>query len=301
MLKPPEREAAELGSLRILNTEPGRFSPAARAALQRLGDVTEVEADRDYLLAEVTDFHVLLIGLRNTIDARIIQRAERLMCIVSPTTGTNHIDVGAAQQKGIEILSLYGETQFLKGITATAELTWALLLSLVRKVSAAHVSVLEAKWQRDLFYGHELKGKTLGIVGYGRLGSMVAIYGRAFGMSVVAFDRHNGAGHTAEVSFLGLREVLERSDVVSIHLPLADDTRGLFSSERFEEMKPGSILINTARGEIVDEKALISALAGGKIAGAAVDVLAQETSLDPPSARHHLSSMRSTATPSSSR
>lgn len=280
-MKPSERETVPDGSFRILNTEPGRFSEAARAALRRLGDVAEVEADREYLLAHVADFQILLIALRNTIDAQIIRRAEQLLCIVTPTTGTNHIDCVAARQNGIEVLSLHGETEFLRGITATAELTWALLLSLLRKVPAAHASVLEAKWQRDLFYGNELKGKTLGILGYGRLGRMVATYGRAFGMSVVAFDRHGGSGLAAEANFLGLREVLERSDVVSIHLPLTDETRGLLCRERFEEMKPGAILINTARGEVVEEKALIVALTNGKIAGAAMDVLAQETSLDP--------------------
>jgi D-3-phosphoglycerate dehydrogenase / 2-oxoglutarate reductase len=264
----------------ILNTEPGRFSPRARAALRSVGRVDEIEADRPYLLDNVAKYDVLFIALRNLIDSTILDRAKRLKVIVTPTTGTNHIDVGALSSRGIALLSLEGETAFLNNITATAELTWGLLLSLARKIPAAKESVLGGRWARDHFCGMELRGKTLGVVGYGRLGKIVAQYGEAFRMVVVAFDRTLGSRSTG-VQFLRLDDLLRLADVVSIHLPLSQETRGLFDDGRFQAMKPGAVLINTSRGDIIDEQAMLSALDRGDLAAAAVDVLTDETSLDP--------------------
>jgi D-3-phosphoglycerate dehydrogenase / 2-oxoglutarate reductase len=264
---------------RILNTEPHRLSSAARAALAALGAVTEVEADRAYLLRHIGEFDVLFIALRNMIDGQMLMQARRLRYIVTPTTGLNHIDTDAAQRHGVEVLSLRGETQFLRDITATAELTWGLLLALIRSIPAAHSDVLAGHWRRDEFKGTELKGKTLGIVGCGRLGSMVAEYAQAFRMNVLAFDRHPEPRDG--VRFVALDELLTSSDIVSIHLPLAHDTRAFLGREQFAVMKPGAVLLNTARGEIVDEGALVDALESGRIAGAAVDVLTLETSHDP--------------------
>lgn len=265
---------------RILNTEPRRLSEGARQALRALGEVTEIEADRELLTAHVGEYQVLFIALRNTIDREILDRAKALRCIVTPTTGVNHIDMATAAARGIDVLSLRGETRFLEDITATAELTWGLLLALIRKLPQAHASVLRGEWTRDEFRGIELKGRTLGVVGYGRLGKMVAAYAHAFRMTVLACDRQQRPS-TPEVEFVGLEQVLERSDVVSIHLPLNDETRGIIDASCFERMRPGAIFLNTARGEIVDEAALLAALASGKVAGAAVDVLSDETSVHP--------------------
>lgn len=262
---------------RILNTEPGRFSEQAKEALNRVGEVDEVEADRDHLLRHASDYHALFICLRNVIDRDIIERAEQLRYIATPTTGTDHIDLEAARECGVEILSLAGETNFLRGVTATAELTWALLLALVRKLPQAYQSVLSGTWSRDEFRGAEVRDKTLGIVGFGRLGAVVAQYAKAFQMSVLAFDRRPDRG-VEDISFVGIDELLERSDVVSLHLPLDAGTEDFFDAERFAQMKDGAVLINTSRGRIVDETALLDALRSGKLSGAAVDVLAGETS-----------------------
>jgi D-3-phosphoglycerate dehydrogenase len=263
---------------RILNTEPGRLDTAARAALRSLGDVEEHEADRAYLVDRTAEFDVFFIGLRNVIDTCVLDRAARLRCIATPTTGTDHIDMATARARGVTVLSLAGETRFLQTITATAEHTWALLLSLVRRVPAAHRSVLEGRWTRDAFGGTELRGKTLGIVGYGRLGRMVAAYGQAFGMTVIAFDRTPDAG--ADVEFVGVDELLRRADVVSVHLSLVPETDNFLDATRLRQMKRGALLVNTARGRIVDETALLEGLRAGRIGGAAVDVLADETSAD---------------------
>jgi D-3-phosphoglycerate dehydrogenase len=265
------------GGFRILNTEPGRFSEQAKEALRKVGDVDEVEADRAHLLGHASDYNALFICLRNVIDRDIIERAEQLRYIATPTTGTDHIDMDAARARGVEVLSLAGETDFLRGVTATAELTWALLLAVVRKLPQAHESVLAGEWARDAFRGTELRDKTLGIVGFGRLGKMVSEYGKAFRMNVLAFDRSPERGADG-VTFVSIDELLGRSDVVSVHLPLTAGTEDFFDAERFAQIKRGAVLINTSRGRVVDETALLDALKSGRLSGAAVDVLAGETS-----------------------
>lgn len=265
---------------RILNTEPGRFSEQAKEALRRVGQVDEIEADREHLLSHVSEYDALFICLRNVIDREVIERGAHLRYIATPTTGTDHIDLEAARAHGVAILSLAGETELLRDVTATAELTWALLLSLVRKLPQAHGSVMAGEWARDAFRGNELRGKTLGVIGYGRLGKMVAEYGNAFRMKVLAFDRRPER-EVRSVDFVGLEELLPRSDVVSVHLPLSPETEGFFDAVRFAEMKTGAVLVNTSRGRIVDETALLEALHDGKLAGAAVDVLAAEMSNRP--------------------
>lgn len=266
-------------NLRILNTECGRFSDAAIKEIEKLGDVTNVEADRDYLLQNISDYEVMLIALRNTIDREILERATNLKYVVTPTTGHNHIDCDYAKEKGIHIVSLRGETEFLETITATAELTWGMLLSLIRHIPLAHQDVLNVQWDRNKYYGNELKGKVLGIIGYGRLGKMVAQYGKAFGMSILAYDQNKFSADES-IQFVELEMLLSRSDVISLHLPLNKDTDGMLDENLFQKMKEGAVFINTARGEIVDEAALIDALKSGKVAAAATDVLADEVSLE---------------------
>ena len=200
-----------------------------------------------------------------------------LRWLITPTTGLNHIDLEELEQFDINLVSLKGETAFLKEITPTAELVFALLLALLRRVPAAHNDVLAGNWQRSAHLGRELKDLCLGVVGLGRLGTMTAGYGRAFGMKVIAYDKseeafqREGNGHVVKKD--SLEELLKAADVVSIHLPWEEETAGVLDSTRFEQFKRGAYLINTARGEIVEEKALLSALKEGILAGCAVDVL----------------------------
>ena len=266
-------------SFHILNTEPGRLSLEARFNLRKLASVDEIEADREYLLRHVDCYDALFIGLRNVIDKEVLQRATRLKCIVTPTTGLNHIDVAFAEELGVKILSLRGETEFLETVTATAELAWGMLLALVRKIPAAHQSVMAGEWVRDHFYGRELRGMTLGVIGYGRLGKMLGRYGRVFGMHVLAYDTNPSPG--TEVEFTSLTELLRHSDVISVNLALNDSTYGLLDQSLFSKVKRGAIFINTSRGEIVNEAALLGALRDGVVSCAALDVMAGETTNDP--------------------
>lgn len=205
-----------------------------------------------------------------------------LKVIVSPTTGLDHIDLEACKRRGIVVLSLQGETDFLGTIPATAEHTWGLMLALTRRTPWAFDDVRKGCWQRDAFRGHDLKGKTLGIVGFGRVGEQVAKYAQTFGMGVVIFDPYskvewfNDSDPYYPMHHLTLVSLLQDADVVSIHVPLNDETRSMFGAEQFAAMKPGAVLVNTSRGEIIDEAALLEALESGKLAGAALDVISGE-------------------------
>src|SRR6185312_4409684 len=156
----------------------------------------------------------------------VMDAGKRLRAIVTATTGLDHIDLDEAKRRGIAVLSLRGETEFLESVTATAEHTWGLLLALVRKVAPAFDDIRKGNWQRDNFVGCTLSGRTLGVVGYGRLGRMVARYGQAFGMNVIVNDIAP-ARLDAGIRSCSLAELLGNSDAVSLHVPLNDTTRGM--------------------------------------------------------------------------
>lgn len=266
--------------VKILNCEPSNYSADARAILKEAGVLQEECCDRKRLLELVPQSDILIVRLGHKIDKGIIQCGTRLKAVVSATTGLNHIDLEIARERGVKVLSLKGEIDFLKEITATAELTWGLLLALVRRIPAASCHVSGGGWDRDRFLGNQLRDKILGVVGFGRLGSIVADYGRAFRMRVLACDPHV-AKVPSWVERVAISELLEKSDVISLHVSLDKSTAGFFDRYALECVKPNAVLVNTARGELVDEGALIAALENGRIAGAAVDVLAGESAQDP--------------------
>ena len=261
--------------MKIFNAEPEGYSPEARAILEQLGEVVEAECTRAQLLAQVADANVLIVRLKHMIDTEVLSHAGSLRVIVSATTGLNHIDVATAQARNIIVLCLKGEREFLNSITATAEHTWGLLLALVRHIPAAVQHVRDAGWDRDRFKGHQLSGLTLGIVGHGRLGAMVAEYGRVFRMRVVAHDIEPVA-HADHVKMLALPELLACSDVVCLLPSYQKSSHQLMGRREFGQMKAGAVLLNTSRGEVIDEVALLQVLRSGSLAGAALDVLADE-------------------------
>ncbi len=284
--------------MRILLAEARGFSPAAAARLRALGHVTEADLDQAALLGEVGSADVLFVRLRNRVDRNVLAAAPFLRAVVSPTTGLDHLDLTALAERGVAVLSLRGETEFLRGVTATAEHTWALLLALVRRLPAAAEAARRGDWDRDRFRGRELSGKTLGVVGLGRLGTLVARYGAAFGMRVVAYDPFvdpwpacgspnaavgadpgaEAAGHGAPPERMPtLSALLAEADVVTLHVPLNDGTRHMVDATALAAMRSGAFLVNTSRGAIVDEEALVEAVRSGRLAGAALDVVAGET------------------------
>jgi len=274
--------AAEAGSrclrrqlqMTILIAESAGFSPAALKRLRERAHVIEGDLDRSGLLAAAPEADVLWVRLRNQIDAEVLSAAKRLRVIVTNTTGLNHVDVEEARRRGITVLSLRGETDFLRTVRATAELTLGLVIALVRRLPAAAAHVNAGGWNRYGFMGHDLYERTAGIVGLGRLGRVVATYFQALGMRVLAATPESEPA--AGVTIVSLDELLRKADLVSVHVDLNAGTRRLMGDREFASMKDGSWFVNTSRGEVVDERALLNALERGKLAGAALDVLSGE-------------------------
>ncbi len=265
--------------VRILVSEGEGFSPKAAELLRQAGELVLANLDRGGLLSAIGRADILWVRLRHRIDAEVMAAAPRLKIIVTPTTGLDHLDIGETERRGIRVLSLRGEAEFLKDVRATAEHTLALILALLRHVPAALNSVRDGGWNRDLFKGCELYGKTVGVVGYGRLGQIVGRYLKAFDTRVLITDPKVDPGYVEPgITLMPLSRLLREADLVTLHVNLADETRGFFGRSQFAAMKKGSWFINTSRGELVDEDALLDALQSGQLAGAALDVLCEEDS-----------------------
>jgi D-3-phosphoglycerate dehydrogenase len=262
--------------IRILNAEPAGYSAEAHARLQAIGEVVAAPLSRPALLAQLPAYDVLIVRLAHQVDREVIDAGRRLKFIVSATTGLDHIDLEYAQSKGITVVSLRGETEFLRGIRSTAEHTWALLLALLRRIPQASASVRAGAWDRDAFRGNELAGKRLGIVGLGRIGQMVACYGQAFGMSTAAYDPAAPEWPHGVEPAPDLAALLGRSDVLTLHVPLTAETALMMGEAQVAQLPAGAVLVNTSRGDLVDEKALLRALERGHLAGAALDVITHE-------------------------
>ena len=208
---------------------------------------------------------------------KTIDQCQKLEIIGSPTTGLVHIDVEYAQEKNISICSLKNQQKFLASITPTAELAWGLILSVVRKIPWAHDSVCQGKW-----IGREFGKRTprmmsnmrLGVVGLGRLGSWVAKYGKAFKMDVYYFDPY--VEDERYIKCPTLSELAKVSDIVSVHVHLSGETENLIGREFFNALPKGAFIVNTARGGIVNEDALLEVLNSGRLGGAGLDMLAGE-------------------------
>lgn len=263
---------------RILIAEPEGYSPAARAIYEEVGQVDEGPLTRGELKHCLADYDALVVRLAHQIDAELLAYAPRLRAIVSPTTGLDHIDLEAAGRLGVTVLSLKGETDFLRSIPATAELTWGLLLALIRRIPHAFQSVLQSEWDRDAYKGHDLAGQALGIVGLGRIGERIARYGLAFGMRVLAYDPYRAGWVDGVERVESLPELLQQSSVLTLHVPLNEETRGMIGADELALLPQGALLVNTARGEVVDEAALLAALESGRLGGAALDVISGERS-----------------------
>jgi D-3-phosphoglycerate dehydrogenase len=240
--------------------------------LRRVAEVIVRAADQAELSRSIDECDVYLAALQVRLDAQTLDRVTRLKAIATPSTGLDHIDIAAAQRRGIAVLSLRDDKQFLNQLTATAELAWALLLSVMRRLPWAVQAAHSGDWARDRFRGHQLSGKTLGIIGYGRLGAMVAEFGKAFRMRAIATDVTSNPP-AADVEMMPLDRLLPLADVISIHVHLTDQTRGMLGRTQFARVKRGAVLINTSRGAIVDEAALLDALNDGTLLGAGLDVI----------------------------
>ncbi len=225
------------------------------------------------LAAAIADADAVLVRSATKITRESLAGATRLKVIGRAGVGVDTIDVEAATEKGVAVMNApAGNT------ISAAELACALLLALVRKVPAADRSMKAGEWDRTSFGGTELYRKTLGLVGAGRVGGEVARRARAFGMTVVAYDPFLSpeAAQSLEIELTTLDDVLARADVISLHVPLTDGTRGMLGDAQLARLKPGAMIINAARGGVLDEAALIRRLEAGTLGGAAFDVFDQE-------------------------
>ena len=265
-----------MSALRVLNLDPDGYSAAARGRIERVAEYVGASMTREELLARVGGFDALIVRFSHVIDGDIIRAGSRLRVIATPATGTDHIDAQAASGRGIRLVSLKGETEFLRTIASTAELCWGALLALTRRIPWAAQDVLQGRWERDDFVGIDLRGRRLGILGYGRLGRMVARYGVAFGMKVHAYDPVPCAPEPGVEMAASPQALCEASDVFSIHVPLTPATTGVVDRALVFRLPRGALLINTSRGSVLDEQALLEALTAGHLGGAALDVLEGE-------------------------
>lgn len=235
---------------------------------------------REELLARVRGCDGLLCMLADRIDAALLDAAPRLKGVANLAVGVDNIDVAAATARGIPVTNTPGVLT-----EATAELAWALILAAARRVVEGDRLVRGGGftgWAPTLLRGLQLGGATLGIVGAGRIGTATGLRAKAFGMRVLYFDRSASERLDADgARRVGLDELLRESDVVSLHLPLTDETRHLIGGQTFASMKPGAILVNTGRGAVLDEAALVAALREGRLAAAGLDVYEHEPALAP--------------------
>lgn len=256
----------------------GGTDPLVSAGHHVLGGVRETPWGPDELAAAVPDVDGLVCLLDERVDEGVLERgaAGRLKVVANVAVGYDNIDVTAAARLGIVVCNTPGVLD-----EATADVAFLLVLAAARLASDAERELRAGRftgWGIDKYLGRDVAGAVLGIVGYGRIGRAVAARGAGFGMTVL----HHSRTPTGEPGYVaGLEELLERADIVSLHVPLTDDTRHLIGPRELERMGPGSVLVNTARGPVVDEEALAEALESGTIFAAGLDVYEREPAVHP--------------------
>ena len=279
----PELSRIERPSVRVTRT----LLPAVEKRMAELFDARfnadDTPLTRDALVAAMADCDVLVPTVTDTIDASIIAAAPpRLKLIASYGAGVNHIDLAAAKAKGIMVTNTPGVFT-----DDTADLTMALILNVPRRLGEGHRAMRNGEWSGwspTGMLGHRIGGKTLGIIGLGRIGEAVAMRAKAFGMNIIYNKRsrlpasvEDELGVTFEPD---IDRLVARSDIITLHCPLTADTDKIINADRIAHMKPNAYVINSSRGELIDEDALIAALQSGRIAGAGLDVYTHEPAVD---------------------
>ena len=231
------------------------------------------------LIAEIPNYDAVMVRSATKITRPVIEAASKLQIIGRAGVGVDNIDVQAATERGVIVVnSPAGNT------VAVAELTLGMMLSLVRKLSPANQSVHNGEWKRSAFMGSEIYGKTLGVIGTGKIGTEVIKRAQSFGMKVLGFDPFLTSTRAAQLDIEAttIEEILKRADFITIHTPLTKETKHLINAESLATMKPTAIIVNCARGGIIDESALYDALKAGKLGGAALDVFETEPPTNSP-------------------
>ncbi|WP_329133774.1 hypothetical protein OG552_16925 [Streptomyces sp. NBC_01476] len=256
-----------------------RIVAASEASMRRLRELgveivldlpgyDALGGDRDRWDAVLREIDGLVVGLQ-PVDRRLLETASKLRYVLRIGTGLDNVDTAAAAEFGVRVDSLPG-----LNAAAVAEYAFGLLLAAARRIPEADASMRAGEWTR--FSGRHLGGRTLGLIGYGAIGSLMVPKARGFGMDVLVHRRGGGAVGEPGVRTVPLDELLAAADFISLHVPLTEETRSLLGEREFALMKPGVVLVNTARGEVLDQAALAAALAGGRLGALALDVFPQE-------------------------
>lgn len=258
---------------RILVTDP--LDPAAAQELRKAGhEVVEKKLTPDELLKEIAGYDALLVRSETKVTKAVLGVADRLKVVGRAGVGVDNIDTTAAKERGVAVVNAP-----LAATNAVAELTLAHMLALARQVPRADATTRAGKWDKKSLMGIELSGRTLGLLGVGRIGGRVAELCRAFGMRVVVYDPYVSAEKARELGATQVAtpaEVVAQSDFVSVHVPLTPETKHLVNKDLLARFKKGAFILNVARGGIVDEKALFEALQSGHLGGAGLDTFETE-------------------------
>ena len=254
--------------------------PASAAeALRAEGWTVDTRSGRkpEELAGDLANADALIVRSATQVTASLIEAAPKLRVIARAGTGVDNVDVPAASARGILVMNAAGANSI-----SVAELAMGLMLALARAIPAADASMKQGVWEKKRFMGSELRGKMLGVIGFGRIGREVASRARAFGMDVVAYDPFlaSRAADAAGVPLVDLDNLLSRADFITLHVPALPETRHLVNAKRIAQMKKGVRIVNTARGELVDDAALAAAIASGHVAGAGLDVFDPEPPTD---------------------
>ncbi|MCY0905436.1 phosphoglycerate dehydrogenase [Arthrobacter sp. H14-L1] len=253
------------------------------ATIDALGPDFEIRhcdgADRSQLLAAIADVDAILVRSATQVDAEAIAAARSLKVIARAGVGLDNVDIKAATQAGVMVVNAP-----TSNIVSAAELTVGHILSLARHIPAASVALKNGEWKRSKYTGTELYEKKLGIIGLGRIGALITARAQGFDMEVLAYDPYVTSARAAQlgVQLVSLDELLAQSDFITIHMPKTPETVGMIGADAFAKMKKTSYIINVARGGLVDEAALYTALTTGQIAGAGIDVFVKEPATDLP-------------------
>jgi len=247
--------------------------PLQKAALEIMSRDHEVidlpKITREELLEEIPDFHAIVVRARTQVDSEVIDRGKKLRVIARAGVGTDNIDVNSATERGILVVNSPDPS-----INSVAEHTFTLLLGLCRNLQRSHRQLEKGKWRKDDLIGREMGGKTLGIIGLGRIGTRVASIAKGFGLNLLATDPYASSSYAEKfgAELVDLDRLLSESDFITLHVPLTKSTTGLIGDRELSLMKGDAIIINTSRSEVIKPGALLSHLGSGEIGGAGLDV-----------------------------
>ena len=259
----------------VLIVEPTGYSSLASELYRKLGHVWSGNIPSE----NEGQVRLLVVRLAHVLDGGFLSKYPNLIAIATPTTGLTHIDLDFCRERNIRIFSLADCRKAIEEVTSTSELTIGLMLSLIRRIPMAHDDVVhQNRWDRDYFRSRQLSSLTLGIIGLGRIGGHVAHYAKALRMRVLAYDPYQNISRFVEhnAKQCVLSALLKESDIVSIHANLKEDNFNLIGKPEIESLKKGVLIINTARGALLDEAATTAALRNGTLGGVAIDVLSDE-------------------------